>query len=324
MGKRILTVGEPMGLLIAQEEGGLDEVKHFTSAIAGAEFNVAVGLTRLGHTVGYLTRVGRDPFGRQICRYMKQIGLDTGLTRVDQGRRTGFMLQSRTSQGDPDIYYFRTGSAASALSPADVTGLDLREWDAVHLTGILPAISPTALAASYMLADKARKAGVPVFFDPNLRPQLWPCRDSMVAEVNALAALADYVMPGVGEGEILCGSKDPGEIGRFYMERGARAVIVKTGANGAETFTRAGSFRTLAYRVEKIVDTVGAGDGFAVGVESALMEGLSLEQAVERGSAIGAIQITYASDNEGLPTRDELEQFMAQTSRFDKTGETNR
>ena len=122
MGKRILTVGEPMGLLIAQEEGGLDEVKHFTSAIAGAEFNVAVGLTRLGHTVGYLTRVGRDPFGRQICRYMKQIGLDTGLTRVDQGRRTGFMLQSRTSQGDPDIYYFRTGSAASALSPADVTG----------------------------------------------------------------------------------------------------------------------------------------------------------------------------------------------------------
>ena len=140
-----------------------------------------------------------------------------------------------------------------------------------------------------------------------------------MAEVNALAALADYVMPGVGEGEILCGSKDPGEIGRFYMERGARAVIVKTGANGAETFTRAGSFRTLAYRVEKIVDTVGAGDGFAVGVESALME-----QAVERGSAIGAIQITYASDNEGLPTRDGLEQFMAQTSRFDKTGETNR
>ncbi|MFR9223575.1 MAG: PfkB family carbohydrate kinase [Flavonifractor plautii] len=75
--------------------------------------------------------------------------------------------------------------------------------------------------------------------------------------------------------------------------------------------------------MEKIV-TVGAGDGFAVGVESALMEGLSLEQAVERGSAIGAIQITYASDNEGLPTRDGLEQFMAQTSRFDKTGETNR
>ena len=88
--------------------------------------------------------------------------------------------------------------------------------------------------------------------------------------------------------------------------------------NGAETFTGAGSFRTPAYRVEKIVDTVGAGDGFAVGVESALMEGLSLEQAVERGSAIGAIQITYASDNEGLPTRDELEQFMARTPRYDK------
>lgn len=313
--KRILTAGEPMGLLIAQEEGGLDEVRRFTSAIAGAEFNVAVGLTRLDHHVGYLTRVGDDPFGRQIRHYMAEIGLDTGLTRVDHGRRTGFMLQSRTSAGDPDIYYFRAGSAASALSPADVEELDLGAWDAVHLTGILPAVSPTALAAVYALARKVRQAGVPVFFDPNLRPQLWPCRESMIAEVNSLAGLADYVLPGVGEGEVLCGTRDPEKIGAFYLERGARAVIVKTGKEGASTFTADGAFRTPAYRVERIVDTVGAGDGFAVGVESALLEGLSLEEAVERGSAIGAIQVTFASDNEGLPTREELARFMAGTPR---------
>lgn len=316
LSKRILTAGEPMGLLIAQEEGGLDEVRRFTSAIAGAEFNVAVGLTRLGHQVGYLTRVGDDPFGRQIRHYMAETGLDTSLTRVDHGRRTGFMLQSRTSAGDPDIYYFRAGSAASALSPADVEGLDLGAWDAVHLTGILPAVSPTALAAVYALAGKARQAGVPVFFDPNLRPQLWPCRESMVAEINSLASLADYVLPGVGEGEVLCGTQDPEKIGAFYLEWGARAVIVKTGKEGASTFTAEGSFRTPAYRVERIVDTVGAGDGFAVGVESALLEGLGLEAAAERGSAIGAIQVTFASDNEGLPTREELAQFMASTPRF--------
>lgn len=120
------------------------------------------------------------------------------------------------------------------------------------------------------------------------------------------------VLPGENEGLTLCGSKDPQVIGKFYLDLGAKTVIVKTGADGAETFTKDGSFHTPAYPPEKIVDTVGAGDGFAAGVESALMEGLSLEEAVRRGSAIGTIQIMHVSDNEGLPTREELEKFMAE------------
>lgn len=59
------------------------------------------------------------------------------------------------------------------------------------------------------------------------------------------------------------------------------------------------------------MDTVGAGDGFAVGVLSALLEGLSPEEAAIRGNAIGAIQVSVRSDNEGLPNRAELESFIA-------------
>ncbi len=311
-GKRILTVGEPMGLFIAQEEAKLEKVKHFSTSVAGAEFNVAVGLTRLGHTVGYLTKVGEDPFGRQIINCMNENGIDTSLTQIDPAHRTGFMLKSKTSQGDPDIYYFRAGSAASTISPDDVKDVDLSKWDAIHLSGILPATSPTALATTYFLMDAARKAGIPIFYDPNLRPQLWPSKEKMVEEINKMASKADYVLPGENEGLTLCGSKDPKVIGKFYLDLGARAVIVKTGADGAETFTKDGSFRTAAYPPKKIVDTVGAGDGFAAGVISGVMEGLGLEKAVQRGSAIGTIQIMHVSDNEGLPTRPELEKFMAE------------
>lgn len=310
--KRILTVGEPMGLFIAQEEARLEKVKHFSTSVAGAEFNVAVGLTRLGHKAGYLTKVGEDPFGRQIINCMNENGIDTALTRIDPAHRTGFMLKSKTSQGDPDIYYFRAGSAASTISPEDVKDVDLRQWDAIHLSGILPATSETALATTYYLMAEARKAGIPIFYDPNLRPQLWPSREKMIEEINRMAAQADYVLPGENEGLTLCGSKDPQVIGKFYLGLGAKTVIVKTGADGAETFTQDGSFHTPAYPPEKIVDTVGAGDGFAAGVESALMEGLSLEEAVQRGSAIGTIQIMHVSDNEGLPTRKELDRFMAE------------
>ena len=89
-------------------------------------------------------------------------------------------------------------------------------------------------------------------------------------------------------------------------------MIIKTGAEGARVCTREGSFRVRAYPPRQIVDTVGAGDGFAVGVISGLMEGLDLAGAVQRGCAIGTLQIMNAGDNEGLPTRAGLEAFMAE------------
>lgn len=310
MYKKVLTAGEPMGLFIAQEEALLEDVHHFLTSVAGAEFNVAVGLSRLGHTVGYLTKLGRDPFGRQILKVMQQNGIDTSMTVTTGERATGFMLKSKTSKGDPDIYYYRKNSAASTLCVEDLKNLDLTKWDAVHLTGILPAISDTAREVTYELMCRARKAGIPVFFDPNLRPQLWPSRESMIENINKMASMADYVMPGEGEGEVLCGSSDPKTIGEFYRKLGAGTVIVKIGSDGAWTDAEDGKFLTPAYQPKAIVDTVGAGDGFAAGVISGVMEGLPLPEAVRRGCAIGTIQIMNVSDNEGLPTREELERFQ--------------
>lgn len=301
-----------MGLFIAQEEALLEDVRHFSTSVAGAEFNVAVGLSRLEHRVGYLTKLGCDPFGRQIVKVMNQNGIDTSLTAVNPDRATGFMLKSKTTKGDPDIYYYRKNSAASTLCVDDLKGLDMTGWDAIHLTGILPAISETAREATFHLMHEARKAGVPIFFDPNLRPQLWPSQEEMVRSINALAALADYVMPGENEGKTLCGSADPETIARFYLDLGAKTVIVKVGPDGAYVASKDRTFRVTAYSPREIVDTVGAGDGFAAGVISGVMEGLSLEDAVRRGNAIGAIQVMNVSDNEGLPTRGELASFQAE------------
>lgn len=92
---------------------------------------------------------------------------------------------------------------------------------------------------------------------------------------------------------------------------GVQNVIVKLGAKGAYYSERDGEKGTVpAFPVGEIVDTVGAGDGFAAGVISALCEGLSLREAACRGNVIGAIQITHKSDNEGLPTRDKLQEVL--------------
>ena len=70
------------------------------------------------------------------------------------------------------------------------------------------------------------------------------------------------------------------------------------------------SFRVPGYRVEKVIDTVGAGDGFAAGVISGRLEGLSMPEMVRRGNAIGALQVMNIGDNEGLPDRTRLELFQ--------------
>jgi 2-dehydro-3-deoxygluconokinase len=310
--KKIMLVGEPMGLFIAQTEGLLETVKLFSSAVAGAEFNVAVGLSRLGHEVGYMTKLGNDPFGKQIVSTMQQNQIETSLISFTEERATGFMLKSKVRSGDPEIYYFRKNSAASSISKADIDCIDFSEYSSLHMTGIFPALSQTTLETAEYMMQKAKSNGLTVFFDPNLRPQLWRDEAKMIATINQLARNADYFMPGIKEGTILTGCTTPESVADHYLQCGIPNVIIKVGAKGAYLATHQEHSYVPGFQVDKVVDTVGAGDGFAAGVISAVMEGLPVAQAVSRGNAIGAIQVMSAGDNEGLPTRSKLDEFMNQ------------
>ncbi|MEJ2768366.1 sugar kinase [Mycetohabitans sp. B46] len=309
----VMTYGEAMALFVATERAhDLAHVKHFTKRIAGADLNVATGLARLGFRVGWISRVGADSFGRYVLDVLAQEGIDATHVTVDPRYPTGFQLKSRADDGsDPQVEHFRRGSAASHLSLDDYAADYVLGARHLHLTGVAAAISESSRELAFKLAREMRGAGKTVSFDPNLRPTLWPSREAMVEQINALAALADWVLPGVEEGAVLTGSDDPAAIARFYIERGARGVVVKLGAHGA--YYRHGDDEGIVpgVYVERVVDTVGAGDGFAVGVISALLQGRAVRHAVERGNRIGALAIQVIGDSEGLPTRaalDALEQ----------------
>ncbi len=317
MEKGLLLAGEPMGLLIAKQEGALETVKDYSLDVAGAEFNVATGIARLGLKASYLTKLGNDPFGKLIENAIRDNGIDNSLVKYSDTERTGFMLKGKVSKGDPQIFYFRSGSAASKLNEADVESVDFSKFSNLHITGITAALSESTLKAVYKMIELGRKANLFISFDPNLRPQLWGSKERMISTINDLASKADLVLPGIGEGEILCGSSDPVEINRFYLNQGAKYVITKCGPKGAICSSKEGDIKVQGFIINHVVDTVGAGDGFACGVISALMEGLSYKDAVERGCAIGAIQCTFSGDNEGLPTKQQLNDFMASHQRCD-------
>ena len=308
---KIVLMGEPMGLFMANETGALSEVDSFSVSIAGAEYNVAVGLARLGHTPAYCTRLGFDPLGERILRGMRQNHIATDLVMQTETAVTGFMMKSSTDQGDPDIAYYRKGSAASQITTHDIDALDLYGCERLHVTGIFPAVSASALAATKRLISRAKALELPVSFDPNLRPQLWESEKKMVATLNSLAEGVETVLPGLGEGEILTGRNTPEGVAEFYHDLGVKNVVVKLGKEGAYFSEKGGqSGFSPAFPVRKKVDTVGAGDGFAAGVISALAEGEILEEATFRGNVIGAVQITHRSDNEGLPTREDLSKII--------------
>ncbi len=304
----VITIGEAMAMFIACETGSLAHCEHFIKRAAGAELNVATGLARLGLNVGWVSRVGNDSFGHFILQQLQKEGIDSRGVVIDNAHSTGFQLKSKVDDGsDPVVEYFRQGSAASYLSPDDFQAAYFYQARHLHITGVAAALSESSLALLYHAARNMKAQGKTLSFDPNLRPVLWKSEAEMVRKLNALACQADWVMPGLKEGMILTGRSEPDAIADFWLERGVQAVLIKTGADGAWFKSADGvSGAVPAERVEHIVDTVGAGDGFAVGAISALLEGHTYSQALVRGNRIGARAIQVSGDSEGLPTRAEL------------------
>ncbi|MEK5256310.1 sugar kinase [Paenibacillus sp. FSL F4-0125] len=307
-----VTFGEPMAMFYANETGPLHEVFSFSKALAGAESNVATGLSRLNHPTGYVTKLGEDNFGHFIAQAMKKENIDTDNITFTKENSTGMLIKSKVVTGDPKVEYFRKNSAASKLSLVDFDETYFNAAGHLHVTSISAALSRSCHEFAVHAMEFMKRQGKTVSLDPNLRPSLWPDTETMVNTINDLATRCDWFLPGLGEGKILTGLSTPEEIADYYLARGVSLVVIKLGPEGAFYKSAEGEGYVDGFKVEEVVDTVGAGDGFAVGVISAMLEKLPIAEAVKRGNAIGALAVMSPGDMDGLPTREELAKFMQQ------------
>jgi sugar/nucleoside kinase (ribokinase family) len=305
----VATFGEAMLLLVADRPGPIEDAHAFAKRTAGAETNVAIGLARLGLEVGWASRLGSDSMARFLLGAFRAEGIDCSRVVCDPAQRTGLQFKGRVLDGsDPPVEYHRKGSAASLFEPGDIDVPWLLSARHLHATGVFPALSANCYATAQRAISLMREAGRSISFDPNLRPTLWPAPGRMREAINALAFQADWVLPGVEEGRFLTGERTPEGIARFYRDRGATLAVVKLGPDGAYFDAESGCGFVAGFPVAKVIDTVGAGDGFAVGVISALLEGRTVADAVRRGAWIGARAVQVLGDTEGLPTRAQLEE----------------
>lgn len=310
----VITIGEPLTTFASSEpDVPLVDVEKWHKIMGGAELNVAIGVKRLGHSVEYISRVGNDPFGEYIIKTINQHQVGTQYISEDDEYFTGHQLKQLVTKGDPATFNFRKNSAASHLEPSVIDQVDLSDVKFAHMSGIFPAISDTAEASFRKLYKRLNDANIATTFDPNLRPTLWKSHDYMVKTINELAGYADIVLPGIEEGKILMGSDDPEAVADFYLKgERTKTVIVKIGPAGAYVKNKDGeSYTVKGFHVDKVVDTVGAGDGFALGVITALLEGKSMKSAALRGNAVGALQVQTLGDNDGYPDPAGLAAFYA-------------
>lgn len=305
----VVTLGEAMLMLVADQAGPLELAQAFSKRTAGAETNVAIGLARLGLRVGWCSRLGTDSMGRYLLHAMQAEGIDCSHVVCDASQRTGFLIKGRVEGGgDPEVEYHRKGSAASLIQPADMDLAWLGSARHLHATGIFAALSENCLATSISCMEVMRQHGKTISFDPNVRPSLWADAQHMRATLNSLALRADWVLPGLEEGRLLTGQDAPEAIAKFYLDREVSLVVIKLGPAGAYWATRVQAAYVPGFPVERVVDTVGAGDAFAAGVISGLLQGHKVHDAVRRGAWFGARAVQFLGDTEGLPTRAELAQ----------------
>jgi 2-dehydro-3-deoxygluconokinase len=245
--------------------------------------------------------------GHYLRACFEDEGIDCSQVEMVAGGKTGMMFKTMSvAVSDPTIEYHRKDSAASQMRVDDVDWARFEKASHLHTTGIYPALTSHTFEVTQTAMACMRANGKSVSFDPNLRPALWTSTNAMRASINALAAKADWVFPGLQEGQLLTGKETPADIATFYRAQGAQCVVVKLGDAGAYYDSDAGKGLVPAFPVSQIVDTVGAGDAFAVGVISGLLEKLPLHKAVERAAWMGARATQVRGDCEGLPSREEL------------------
>jgi 2-dehydro-3-deoxygluconokinase len=287
----VVTLGETMAAFRATTPLQLGGTVGLS--VAGAESNVAIGLTRLGHSVRWIGVTGTDELGELVRRTLRAEGVDLSLARIHPDAPTGLILFEARIGDIRRVSYYRTGSAGSRLRPEDVApafAAPARVPRILHVTGITAGLGERPYAAVRAAVDAARAAGALVCLDVNYRHRLWPV-DRAAAALRPLLPSVDLLV--ASDDELCVVSDDPDPV-TALRAAGVSEVVVKHGGRGATSHTAHGSTHRPA-RTVPVVDTVGAGDAFVAGLLSATLD----RQDGDNGSHIARTRAAFSVSDGG-------------------------
>ncbi|HLI12324.1 MAG TPA: sugar kinase [Alphaproteobacteria bacterium] len=303
----ILSFGEAMVEFNAA--GPARDGATYVQGYGGDTSNVVIAAVRQGARAGYLTALGADLFGDALLELWRREGVDTTHVIRRDDAATGIYFVTHDRDGHQFTYY-RAGSAASRVTPADVSAAAIAGARILHLSGISQAISESAAATAAEAIAQARAHGVKVSYDPNLRLKLWPLARAR-AVIDATVALADIVLPSLEDARTLTGREGADEILDHYLGLGAPLVALKLGREGCLIGTAQARRRLPGHRVQT-VDATGAGDAFVGAFLARLAMGDNPLAAAAYANAAAALSTTGYGAVAPIPSRAAVERLLAE------------
>jgi 2-dehydro-3-deoxygluconokinase len=291
----LVVLGEAMMSLVPEHHESFRRSRHLRRLTGGAEANVAVAVSRLGHRVTWIGRVGDDLTGEGVLDDLRQEGVFLDQAIVDDSAHTGILIREIPSVAPSRVSYARRDSAGARISPADIDPAVVAAHTMAHVTGVTAALSESAREAVRFFLQTARDHNVTTVFDLNYRSRLWSPEQAGPV-FRELAGMADIVTGGVDEWRLAFGVDNLTDI-----DLPATTTLVMTAGDAEVNARVAGEILSAPAMSAHPEDVVGAGDAFIGGVLSALLAGTDWPTALRQGTYCGARVVSSLGDWGNLP-----------------------
>jgi len=297
--------------LYAHEIGcPITEVRSFDAYVGGCPTNVSVGTRRLGLRSALLTAVGDDQVGDFVTAFLDREGVETRFIPRKAGRRTSAVVLTIQPPDRFPLTFYRDNCADRALTIDDVERAPIADSRVVFVTGTGLSHEP-ARTATLAAAVRAHTAGSTVVVDVDYRADQWESAGTFAGHVQTLLQSATLAV-GTEEEIIAASGNSNVEAGAAtLLATGIEALTLKRGARGATIFRRGAPAIDVPPFPVDVLNVLGAGDAFASGFLFGFLQGWPLERAARMGNACGAIVVTRHGCANFMPTRDEVEAFVA-------------
>ncbi|CAG8999542.1 MAG: Fructokinase [Candidatus Celerinatantimonas neptuna] len=275
----------------------------------GAPANVAVALSRLGVTTGFIGCRGDDPFGKFMNDTLVKEGIITDYLHVDSEYHTSTVLVSLDDEGERYFTFLVVPSADQFLHTEQLPDIQTGQW--LQLSSIALAGEQTRQAA-LAAVQQTRNNGGYVFFDVNVRESLWTSKEQMIAQISLILESSDVVKVSEEEAQLLTGQSNPKHALAQLAKQTDALLVVTLGADGAIAFDQSKQISIPLENCVSVVDSTGAGDGFVGGMLSVLAEHSQwrdwsvIEMAIRLGNQVGSFVVTQKGAMSALPRKTQL------------------
>ncbi|MFB6272687.1 MAG: carbohydrate kinase [Salinibacter sp.] len=316
MATPILCGGEILLDFISRDRGsGLGESVRFDKRPGGSIFNVVVGLSRLGVSASFLTKLGNDEFGQGLRRTLEVEGAKTDWVLEGADLKTTLAFVAVNEEGKPEFRFYRDRVADTRLTTADVARLNLDNYAIYHFGSIAMLEAPSA--ETYLeLHRQAQHSATLTSFDPNVRASMIEDREAFLAMVQDIARSVDILKLSDEDLQFLVGDGTlEAALDQLPLSRDALTVIT-SGSEGAT-----GHFNGHVIHVPgldvAVAETTGCGDAFTAallfqvwnrGGLDALNEPVLMEILGFANAAAGLVATRYGGAD-SMPSLDRVQAF---------------